>query len=100
MTLNGHYYQDYEAKLLAYFRSWRSEKRDVPWVKQLKTYSNEQVTGESEDTVRANIQQVLNGYNGLGVHGLKAIDLAKVLPPDPYETALKIMASVRAYFQG
>jgi len=31
--------------------------------------------------------------------GLKAQDLMKLLPPDQYDPALNIMATVRAYFQ-
>lgn len=101
MTLNEHYYSDYEDKFLAHFRGWRSENRDAPWVQHLKLIAvNKDAKPREDDSVESHVQRVLQGFNGLGVHGVKPMDLPKVLPPDPFETALKIMASVRAYFQG
>jgi hypothetical protein len=46
------------------------------------------------------IAKILAGFAEIGVHGIKPEDVAKVLPPDQMESALDIMADVRAYFQG
>lgn len=35
----------------------------------------------------------------MGDAGVRAEDLAKLNPPDEYETELRVMAEVRGYFQ-
>ena len=44
--------------------------------------------------------KVLAGLAEMGMQGVKPADLPKLLPSDPLEPALSIMATVRAYFQG
>jgi hypothetical protein len=46
------------------------------------------------------LSKVLSGLAEMGMAGVKAEDLPKLLPPDRMEPALIIMADVRAYFQG
>ncbi|KAF8181827.1 P-loop containing nucleoside triphosphate hydrolase protein [Pholiota molesta] len=46
------------------------------------------------------LSKVLSGLAEMGMTGVKAEDLPKLLPPDRMEPALIIMADVRAYFQG
>jgi hypothetical protein len=46
------------------------------------------------------IAQVLSGLAAIGLNGIIADDLVKLLPPDRMDPALSIMADVRAYFQG
>jgi hypothetical protein len=45
------------------------------------------------------ITKILAGLSEIGITA-KAEDLPRLLPSDPMEAALNIMASVRAYFQG
>lgn len=46
------------------------------------------------------IAKVLAGLAEIGMTGVKAEDLPKLLPPDRMAPALEIMADVRGYFQG
>ena len=46
------------------------------------------------------IAKVLAGLAEIGMMGVKADDLPKLLPPDRMAPALEIMADVQAYFQG
>lgn len=46
------------------------------------------------------MNKVLNGLTDIGLPGTVPTDLAKLLPADPYDPAIEIMAGVRAYFQG
>lgn len=46
------------------------------------------------------MNRVLNGLTDIGLPGTVPTDLAKLLPADPYDPAIEIMAGVRAYFQG
>ncbi|KAJ6598572.1 P-loop containing nucleoside triphosphate hydrolase protein [Mycena sp. CBHHK59/15] len=45
------------------------------------------------------IQLVLSRLSAIGLSGVKAEDLVKLLPPDRLDPALNIMSDVRAYFQ-
>lgn len=102
--MNDHQYLVYEQNFLSYFRGWRSENGDVPWVKQAKAYpaANSANGGARPDVdvTDQHIMQIIRGFASLGVHGIMPADLPKVLPPEPYEVPLSIMASVCAYFQG
>ncbi len=46
------------------------------------------------------VNSILSGLSAIGIHGVEGPDLAKLLPADSMEASLKIMADVRAYFQG
>ncbi|KAG9308604.1 hypothetical protein JVU11DRAFT_11711 [Chiua virens] len=85
-TLNTHYFADYKDKFLAHYRACRSDSMArVP--SSVSTNSNQDP-----------ITKILSGLSEIGIH-VKAADLPKLLPPDPMEVALDIMASVRAYFK-
>ncbi|KAI6010937.1 hypothetical protein F5J12DRAFT_822774 [Pisolithus orientalis] len=76
-TLNTHYYTDYRDKFLAYYRGCRENNQDI----------------------MSNIRQLAVDQNReLGISAT-VDDLPRLLPPDPLEVALGIMASVRGYFQ-
>jgi len=83
-TLNTHYYDDYKDKFLTFYKAAQDDSDLVTRLQQ----------GRGDP-----INRVLSGLNELGISA-KATDLPKLLPPDPTEAALGIMASVRAYFQG
>ena len=93
-TLNEDYFRDYSAKFLAWYRGHRSEYNDIPFVQKLRDTSN-----SSGSTFDCNVRNILSSYNALGIV-VQPADLARVLPPDPYESAIAIMADTRAYFQG
>ena len=57
------------------------------------TYTNNQSQWQALNNVIANL-------NTIGIHGILAKDLSRLLPDDDTDPALNIMAEVRAYFQG
>ncbi|KAF8551404.1 hypothetical protein OG21DRAFT_1478160 [Imleria badia] len=87
-TLNTHYYSDYKDKFLSHYKAARDDG-DLPT--KLRAHRR------SPD-FELSINKVLSKLNEIGISA-KATDLPKLLPPDPKEAALNIMASVRAYFQ-
>ncbi|KZT27153.1 hypothetical protein NEOLEDRAFT_1131161 [Neolentinus lepideus HHB14362 ss-1] len=112
-TLNAHYYQDYKDKFLAYYKKSRHENSGnksflsnlgprgkpsspspTPQKKGIR-YSVEVV----EDDNTGDVDEVLAILARLGRPGLKAEDLARLLPSDSYAPAIEIMAETRAYFQ-
>jgi hypothetical protein len=46
------------------------------------------------------LDEAISSLARLGLHSVNPLSLAALLPPDPMETGLGIMADVRAYFQG
>jgi hypothetical protein len=59
-------------------------------------------TGYSKQTSISlyGVSEVLSGLTEMGFNGVQANDLAKLLRLDSMESAIEIMADVRAYFQG
>ncbi|KZT65430.1 hypothetical protein DAEQUDRAFT_676924 [Daedalea quercina L-15889] len=94
-TLNDHYFCDYREKFLAWYRGHRSQYHNIPLVQKLKKHSSSTGSSDFDENVRA----IMAAFSALDIHDIAPTDLAKVLPSDPYDTAIRIMASVRAYFQ-
>ncbi|KIO06579.1 hypothetical protein M404DRAFT_138011 [Pisolithus tinctorius Marx 270] len=88
-TLNTHYYTDYRDKFLAYYRGCRDNNQDIMSnIRQLAVDQNRVET----------VNRALSTLKELGISATVE-DLPRLLPPDPLEVALGIMASVRGYFQ-
>jgi len=103
-TLNTHYFSDYRDKFLAYYRAWRNDNdllvsklKRTKTVNHLPSPPGAPSTQTHQDT-QSVVNHILSGLSEIGI-SVKATELAKLLPPDPMEPALNIMASVRAYFQ-
>ncbi|CAL1711881.1 unnamed protein product [Somion occarium] len=97
-TLNAHYYADYRDKFLAHYRGSRRTDSEGTLISKLERYDHSSRSPKTTD-FRERMQGVLAGLTEIGIAGVKAADLPKLLPSDPFEPALDIMATVRAYFQ-
>lgn len=82
-TLNTHYYFDYKDKVYAYYKAHRRSEKLANSIAQRSQEVND----------------IISALSLLGIRARRE-DLSKLLPSDPMEAALDIMASVRAYFQG
>lgn len=105
-TLNTHYLSDYTHKFLGHYKGARQRKDHKPVSNALTEYTPPSPLPAGTSRKRSAstnpsvpISEVLAGLSSIGIHGVKASDLAKLLPPDEMEHALKIMADVRGYFQ-
>jgi len=101
-TLNTHYYRDYKQKFLAYFRSIRGREDSNNVASKLGDLSRSVASGNRRgDDFETYSRQALSNLAALGITGLNATDLIKLLPPHPesHEAAFNIMAAVRAYYQ-
>lgn len=89
-TMNTHYYMEYRSKFLAHYKGAR-----------LKEKSNfiRNMQNNDGNTMQA-IGEAMSALTRIGLEGADASLLANLLPPDPMEPAIGIMADVRAYFQG
>ncbi|CCM06033.1 uncharacterized protein FIBRA_08279 [Fibroporia radiculosa] len=95
-TSNDHYYRSYFEKFAAYYKACRLRSGDQSLVEKLKAYDSRSPDESSFGTA---VTEILAGFSKLGISRVTPADLLKVLPSDPYEAAIGIMASVRAYFQ-
>ncbi|KAG6327681.1 hypothetical protein ID866_11408, partial [Astraeus odoratus] len=82
-TSNTHYYFDYKNKFLAFYRAYRHNKNAA---EKIWTYN------------QRGVSEVVSALAAIGIH-VQPVDFPKLLPSDPMDPALNIMASVRAYFQ-
>ncbi|KAI6139724.1 P-loop containing nucleoside triphosphate hydrolase protein [Pisolithus tinctorius] len=88
-TLNTHCYTDYRDKFLAYYRGCRDNNYDLMSnIRKLATDRNRVET----------VNKALSSLTELGI-STQVDDLTRLLPSDPLEVALGIMASVQGYFQ-
>ena len=93
-TLNEHYFSDYKDQFLAYYRGSRQKDRNGSLMERLARATT---NGYEMDSP---IAKIMSGLGELGLDGTSVSDISKILPHDPQEPALHIMASTRAYFQG
>ncbi|KAK0224243.1 P-loop containing nucleoside triphosphate hydrolase protein [Armillaria fumosa] len=97
-TLNTHYLADYNAKFFAYYKGARQRASSGDVMSKLQGFQNGVRTNSMQYTTNS-ITNAISALSAIGIEGIKANDLAKLLPPDQMEPALSIMAEVRAYFQ-
>lgn len=89
-TTNEHYYREYQSAFLAYYKDTRLKTKSS-FFNNLDERRTQEVMKAMNDTVSA--------LSRMGLQGIKASSLPKLLPADPMEPAIEIMADVRAYFQ-
>ncbi|KAJ3812204.1 P-loop containing nucleoside triphosphate hydrolase protein [Lentinula aff. lateritia] len=99
-TMNTHYFLDYKDNFFSYYKSYRDQdlNQEVNSAPQALE-SERQRKHLVQSPNAAVVNEILAGLIKLGITGVKAIDLVKLLPTDEMEGALDIMAGVRAYFQ-
>ncbi|KAJ7288890.1 P-loop containing nucleoside triphosphate hydrolase protein [Mycena rebaudengoi] len=100
-TLNEHYLADYKAKFFSYYKGARERAQNPVLTAAIDTYTTPQPAPSIYSTIPPlqGVALVLSNLSAIGLSGIKAEDLVKLLPPDRLDPALNIMADVRAYFQ-
>ncbi|KAJ7653846.1 P-loop containing nucleoside triphosphate hydrolase protein [Mycena rosella] len=100
LTLNEHYLADYKDKFLSYYKGARETAQNPVLAAAIQAYRPNQFTFTYRSKNRLpDITQVLSGLASIGLSGIDAKDLVKLLAPDRMDPALNIMSDVRAYFQ-
>lgn len=95
-TINDNYFSERRDKYLAKYRLERSQSNaDGRKLAQAVSYYQHSKSLEFDK-----INAVLSNLTAMGITTVEAQHLVKLLPTDPMEPALQIMASVRAYFEG
>ncbi|PFH50434.1 hypothetical protein AMATHDRAFT_60959 [Amanita thiersii Skay4041] len=94
-TLNTYHLASYSDKFLAHYRGERAKKYHTDLMDAISKYQ----AGVSYKGAPFGLQKVFQGLSELSITGIKPEDIPNVLPSDPLESALRIMADVRAYTQ-
>ena len=103
-SLNTHYLSDYQSNFLSHYRAARQKYDQSNLLTTVNAYSPDSVSQVHHSGrggyMPTGVGKVLAGLLEINMSGVKPEDLLKLLPPDPMDPALIIMADVRAYFQG
>jgi hypothetical protein len=89
-TMNDHYFLDYRSKFLAYYKDARLRAKSQ-FIRNLENR-------DDGDIVEA-MSEALSSLTRMGLEATSS-SLANLVPADPMDPAIEIMADVRAYFQG
>ena len=89
-TMNEHYFMDYRSKFLGYYKDARLRAKSQ-FIRNLEN--------RDDGNMMEAMSEALCSLSRMGLEA-NASSLAKVLPADPMDPAIEIMADVRAYFQG
>ncbi|KAI9441571.1 P-loop containing nucleoside triphosphate hydrolase protein [Lactarius indigo] len=89
-TLNARYYTEYRSKFLSHYKRGRLRSKSSV-IRNLEDGTN--------PGMRAAVNEAIASLAKLGLRSVEVSSLAALLPPDPMEPAIGIMADVRAYFQ-
>jgi hypothetical protein len=101
-TQNDHYFFSFRSKLLARYKSIHNQalgQSNIAGTLQSHNPQSWANTGLNQYQWQY-INNVITNLTSLGIHGVVAADLVKLLPDNDMSPALDIMAEVRAYFQG
>ncbi|KAI9452815.1 P-loop containing nucleoside triphosphate hydrolase protein [Russula earlei] len=88
-TMNEHHFMEHRSEFLGYYRGIR-QKDEGSFVEHLQS---------KDANTKSIVNKVISGLAELGLHSMESSSLARLLPPDPMETAIEIMSEVQAYFQ-
>lgn len=89
-TMNDHYFMDYRSKFLGHYKGIRQKSQN--------NLADKLESNEKE--AKLAVSRVISSLAELGLYHVDRSSLPRLLPPDPMEPAIEIMAEVRAYFQG
>ena len=89
-TMNDHYFMDYRSKFLGHYKGIR-QKSQSNLIDNLES---------NEKEAKLAVSRVISNLAELGLYHVDRSSFPRLLPPDPMEPAIEIMAEVRAYFQG
>jgi hypothetical protein len=92
VTVNEHYLADYKRKFQGRYKAAR--QIHVKHTPELQTLVN----GGYQNT--SYMHNVVTNLGAMGLPGVKKDDLLHLIPADPADGAIEIMAEVRAYYQG
>ncbi|THH04716.1 hypothetical protein EW146_g10107 [Bondarzewia mesenterica] len=103
-TQNRRYYSDFRSKFFSYYKGVRQSSSHSDLMTKLQPQPQPPRVDLPArrailESMPSALDKTLAALNELGIRDVLPISLAKLLPPDPMDEAIEIMADVRAYFQ-
>lgn len=93
-TRNTNYFKDYRRKFLSFFKGLFHEDSNDHFVERIQgRVSQSSEFARALDTIMANLPKI-------GFHSMTPLELGVLQTSEESDEALRIMADVRAYFQG
>jgi hypothetical protein len=89
-TMNERYFMEYRSKFLAYYK--KARQKESQFIRNMEN--------KTDGNMMAAMNNAISYLTMMGLQGLDSSALASLLPSDPMDPAIEIMADVRAYFQG
>ena len=89
--MNEHYFMEYRSNFLAYYREARLRAKSQ-FIRNLENRDDGDLVEAMNDAV--------SSLTRMGLEAVNTSLFANLLPSDPMDPAIGIMADVRAYFQG
>ncbi|KAF8504671.1 P-loop containing nucleoside triphosphate hydrolase protein [Russula emetica] len=89
-TMNEHYFMEYRSKFLAHYRQARLSAKSQ-FIRNLEN--------RDDGDIKAAMTDTLCSLTKMGLEQVDASLFANLLPSDPMDPAIEVMADVRAYFQ-
>ena len=93
-TRNTNYFKDYHRKFLSFYKGLFHEDSNDHFVERVQGRRD-----QSSDFTRA-LDTIMSNLPKIGFHNVTPLELGILQASEDSENALKIMADVRAYFQG
>jgi hypothetical protein len=93
-TENKHYFKDYRRKFLAFYNGQYQRVSNDSFIDRL------QRNKDQSSRFSMALNSIIENLAIIGFRDVEPLELAVLQPSEDAEDALKIMADVRAYFQG
>lgn len=93
-TRHTHYFKDYRRKFFAFYKGIYNSSSNSNFIGRLRS------TGYQSSEFREALETVISNLRKIGFHNVQPIELAVLRASEDSDDAIKIMADVRAYFQG
>jgi hypothetical protein len=93
-TQNTHYFKDYRRKFLSFYRGLYHKGSNDQFIERLQG-----LVYRSAEFSKA-LQRVISNLARIGFRNVEPLELAALQASEDSDDALRIMADVRAYFQG
>ena len=90
-TTNTYYFLEYRSKFFAQYKGAR--------LREKSNFIRNMLSKDDSKIMQA-MNEAMSALTKMGLEEADPSFLANLVPPDPMEPALGIMADVRAYFQG
>lgn len=93
-TRHTHYFKDYRRKFFAFYKGIYNSSSNSNFIDRLRN------TGSQSSEFREALETVISNLRRIGFPNVQPLELAVLRASEDSDDAIKIMADVRAYFQG